>query len=389
MGSAYPSPGVYREERFLAPAAPLATGVPGFVGFGATGAGMPVELRRAEELRDRFEPPDGLDGYLEAAVVGFFANGGRRCFVVGANAEHNPGGNLIAALTRLAPVTDLDLVAIPDIAWLPDADSCRRVERALLTHCAEQGDRFAILDAPRTIASEGRNIAAAFAAWRRGLAGAALANAACYYPWVQVADAAGTKPRSVPPCGHVAGVFARSDAAVGVFKAPANQALDGIVDLASHIDTDTQAVLNPIGINCLRALPGRGLRLYGARTLSQDPQWRYVNARRLVLTLTRWIDRNLAWAAFEPNTPGLWQRIRRELDVHLGGLWQVGALEGARPADAFRVQCDAEINPPEGREQGRVLTEIALRPAAPAERIVLRITHGMSGARIDAQAAPQ
>jgi phage tail sheath protein FI len=173
----------------------------------------------------------------------------------------------------------------------------------------------------------------------------------------------------------VAGVFARCDARVGVFKAPANEALIGVLDLEFPLGPEVQAGLNPQGVNCLRALPGRGLRVWGARTLSADPTWLYVNVRRLFITLARWIDRNMGWAAFEENTPRLWTRIRRELGVYLGALWEAGALRGASAAEAFYVKCDAETNPAGDRDQGRVVTEIGLAPTAPAEFVVVRIAH--------------
>jgi len=188
--------------------------------------------------------------------------------------------------------------------------------------------------------------------------------------------------RSVPPCGHVAGIFARSDTRVGVFKAPANEGLIGVLDLEFLIDASVQENLNPEGINCLRAFPGRGLRVWGARTLSADANWRYINVRRLFLTLARWIDRNMGWAAFEANTPRLWIRIQRELNVYLGQLWRAGALKGASAAEAFYVKCDSETNPAEERDLGRVTTEVGLAPASPAEFVVVRIIHRLGAAQL-------
>jgi phage tail sheath protein FI len=148
------------------------------------------------------------------------------------------------------------------------------------------------------------------------------------------------------------------------------------------VDAATQERLNPEGINCLRALSGRGLRVWGARTLSPDPNWLYINVRRLVLTLARWIDRNMGWAAFEANTARLWNRIQRELNVYLAGLWQAGAIKGASAAEAFYVKCDSETNPAEEREQGRVTTEIGLAPASPAEFVVVRVVHRPGAAQL-------
>jgi phage tail sheath protein FI len=160
---------------------------------------------------------------------------------------------------------------------------------------------------------------------------------------------------------------------VGVFKAPANEEVLGVLDLETNIDNSIQDQLNPEGVNCLRAFPGRGIRVWGARTLSRDPNWRYVSVRRLFLTLRRWIDLNMAWATFEPNELPLWVRIQRELTTYLTTLLRAGALQGATPAQAFYVKCDAETNPPDLREAGQVVTEIGLAPLAPAEFIVVRI----------------
>jgi len=377
------APGVYREDVFVRPAVALPTGVPGFVGFGQT-AGGPVLLHRADDLATQFTAAAGVDGYLAAAVAGFFVNGGERCYVVGAPADGNREQALIASLADLGPLDDLDLVAVPDAMTLA-ADAILRVQRAVLVHCGEHGNRFAILDAPSG-QDPALDAVAALKTWLQQLTvgGTNPANAALYYPWIKVAAAGVDGGRAVPPCGHVAGIYARSDTRVGVFKAPANEELQGVLDLEYPIEVATQAGLNPVGINCLRAFPGRGLRVWGARTLSNDANWRYVNVRRLFLTLGRWIDRNLAWAAFEPNTPRLWNRVARELNVYLDKLWQAGALKGAIAAEAYYVKCDTETNPVEQREQGRVTTEIGLAAALPAEFIVVRIIHRAGGSALSA-----
>jgi len=383
VASAYKAPGVYREDVYVRPAVRLPTGVPGFVGFGQTSGGGPALLHRAEKLAEHFEAATGVAGYLADAVAGFFANGGTRCYVVGADAGSNQEQALTDALARLGPLADLDLVAVPDAMTLTEDQARQRVQQAMLAHCDGHGNRFAVLDAP-----DGRDpqidATMALKAWRQAITvgGADPANAALYYPWVKVLSGSVMGGRPVPPCGHVAGIFARSDARVGVFKAPANEPLNGVLDLEFPIDAGTQEQLNPEGVNCLRAFPGRGLRVWGARTLSLDPNWRYINVRRLFLTLTRWVERNLTWAAFEPNTPRLWLRIQRELNVHLGNLWQAGALKGTTAAEAFYVKCDAETNPADEREQGRVATEIGLAIALPAEFIVARIIHRAGGAQL-------
>jgi uncharacterized protein len=213
-------------------------------------------------------------------------------------------------------------------------------------------------------------------------------NAALYFPWLDTGlrDQEGTI-QYVPPCGHVAGVYARSDMRAGVHKAPANEVLEGVLDLEINLSNAQQGALNPQGVNALRAFPGRGIRVWGARTLSPNSAWIYVNVRRLFLTAGRWIERNLASTVFEPNDPNLWARILRELNAYFNGLFQQGALKGATPAAAFYVKCDAEINPPAVRDAGQVITEIGLAPVVPGEFVVVRIIHSASGIIISGSAA--
>jgi phage tail sheath protein FI len=363
------SPGVYFESVFVKPDARLVTGVPGFVGFAGGTVNAPVPLHRKEELSAAVVVQPG--SYLADAVAGFFDNGGARCYVVGADAgpSVDPVRALGTALETLGPLDDLDLVAMPDAMSLAEAASREDAQRQLVAHCAAHGNRLAILDPhPASTPLE-------VLAQRERLAGGQVEpiGAALYYPWIRLPD--GESLRSVPPSGHVAGVFARTDARVGVFKAPANEELLGVFDLEVAVGADEQDQLNPAGVNCLRAFPGRGIRVWGARTLSREEEWRYVNVRRLFLTLRRWIDLNMTWAAFEPNGPRLWIRITRELTSYLTTLWQNGAMTGATPSDAFFVKCDAETNPPELRANGAAVTEIGLAPSAPAEFVIVRIVH--------------
>jgi phage tail sheath protein FI len=155
-----------------------------------------------------------------------------------------------------------------------------------------------------------------------------------------------------------------------------------VLDLESNLTDVQQGNLNPQGINCLRAFPGRGIRVWGARTLSHNPAWNYVNVRRLFLTAGRWIERNLSNAVFEPNDHKLWARIRRELTAYFSGLFRQGALKGNKAEEAFYVKCDTETNPPEVRDSGTVITEIGLSPMIPSEFIVIRIVHSAIGMTI-------
>jgi phage tail sheath protein FI len=207
-------------------------------------------------------------------------------------------------------------------------------------------------------------------------------NGALYYPWIKVQTPSMPQGALMPPCGHIAGVYARTDQRTGVHKAPANEALEGVLDLEREIDDLTQGQLNPQSVDCLRAFPGRGIRVWGARTLSNNSAWLYINVRRLFLTASRWIERNMSAMIFEQNDPSLWTRIERELTAYLNGLFQRGALKGSKPQEAFYVKCDAETNPSEVREEGRVVTEIGLAPAVPNEFVIVRIVHGASGVTI-------
>ncbi|HYT16554.1 MAG TPA: hypothetical protein VEL80_09250, partial [Burkholderiales bacterium] len=211
MAAAYKIPGIYREDVYVRPVAPLPTGVPGFIGFGQT-TGGPILLHRAEDLAGSFNMPAGVDGYLADAVAGFFANGGVRCYVVGASATGDRERALQDAFDLLGPLTDLDLVAVPDAMILPE-DAAQRVQSAAIAHCSVHGNRFAILDAPGGKDPGNPDVVEALKTWRRALmlGRAQPANAALYYPWVKVPSADIVSGRSVPPCGHVAGIFARSD----------------------------------------------------------------------------------------------------------------------------------------------------------------------------------
>ncbi|HEV2705501.1 MAG TPA: phage tail sheath subtilisin-like domain-containing protein [Pyrinomonadaceae bacterium] len=392
MSANYKTPGVYRSEIFLRPEEPFQTGVPAFVGFadvvpaaGQTPSRQPVMLFRKEEFAAKFKTPQ--DAYLAEAVRGFFSNGGTRCYIVPVDATATDReAALLAALETLAPLTDFDLVAVPDAMMLYTPtqqtqsafDAVLRVQRGVIMHCAAHNDRMALLDSLPARTTE--TVLTQRASLVTGLPDAS--NAAFYYPWIQVFDADLNERdpktrglRYVPPSGHVAGIYARTDRSVGVYKAPANAEVLGAIDLEIAVDNQTQEQLNPQGVNCLRAFAGRGLRVWGARTLARDNFWRYVNVRRQFLTVNRWIALFMTWSSFEPNAARLWVRIERELTAYLETLWRSGALKGEVREDAFYVKCDEETNPPEVRDTGEVVTEVGLALVAPAEFVVVRIFH--------------
>jgi phage tail sheath protein FI len=184
----------------------------------------------------------------------------------------------------------------------------------------------------------------------------------------------------VPPCGHAAGVWARTDNTRGVHKAPANETILGITGLGFQVTHDEQGQLNRNGLNCIRAFPGRGIRIWGARTLSSDPEWRYLNVRRLFNYVCESIMQGTQWAVFEPNDERLWTQLRISIGNFLQRTWSEGALFGATPDQAFFVKCDSETNPEEIIEAGQVVCEIGIAPVKPAEFVIFRISQYAAGA---------
>jgi phage tail sheath protein FI len=185
----------------------------------------------------------------------------------------------------------------------------------------------------------------------------------------------------------VAGIYSRTDREVGVHKAPANAVVEGVLDLRVGLDDAQVGELYDRRVNCLRSVPGRGIRVWGARTLSDDPGWRSVNVRRVFLTLGRWLERFMADAVHEPNDVRLWVRIMRDLTAYLDGLYRRGALKGRTPEEAYFVKCDGETNPPDVVDAGMVVTQIGMAPAAPAEFIVVRVVHGTGGVALTTSVA--
>ncbi len=176
-----------------------------------------------------------------------------------------------------------------------------------------------------------------------------------------------------PPCGHVAGVYASTDLKTGVHKAPANQELAWVQGLSVDITPEIQGALNPIGVNCIRSFPGRGIRIFGARTVSSVPQWRYVNVRRLIMMIEEALEEACQFAVFEPNNFTLRQTLTISISNYLTVLWQQGALNGAKADDAFQVRCDDSNNPPDLADTGQLVIDVLVAPVKPAEFVVIRI----------------
>jgi hypothetical protein len=182
----------------------------------------------------------------------------------------------------------------------------------------------------------------------------------------------------VPPSGYIAGVFARCDIQSGVHKAPANEPLQGVTQLTLNLTDDHIGQLNVDGVNPLRSFTGRGIRIWGARTLSPDPDWRYLNVRRLFIMLRKSLINGTQWVSFEPNTPNTWSVLEREIKVFMQKLWSLGYFAGATEAEGYLVKCDSETNAPEIIDSGRLITEIRVAPALPAEYILFTLEQEMN-----------
>lgn len=277
--------------------------------------------------------------------------------------------NFTTALDTLRAIDDINFIAVPDRPTAP-AQLMLTVQQALIAHCELQADRFAILDADPGAPSFGNS---SLETQRRGL-DSTRGYAGMYGPWLRVVPSNDGPPILVPPSGHVAGIFARSDSTRGVHKAPANEIVNGALGVERRISLIEQGQLNLLGINIVQVFQDGGRPiLWGARTTATDTNWQYVNIRRLFLYLEESIQEGIRWAVFEPNNLALWQKLKRTLTDFLLRAWRDGALFGAKPQDAFYVRIDEALNPFSEQQLGRLHIEIGVRPSYPAEFIVVRI----------------
>lgn len=293
---------------------------------------------------------------------------------VGDSADRTGFGGLEA----IDPVT---MVCVPDLMsayqlGMIDLEGVQAVQLAMIAHCELMADRVAILDPPPGLNAQ------QIREWRVDKAGYDSKYAALYWPWVKVFDPGSGQAVLVPPSGHVAGIWGRNDDTRGVHKAPANENIRGALSLEIQITKAEQDLLNPQGVNCIRAFPGRGIRVWGARTLSSDPAWRYLNVRRLFNYLEESILSGTQWAVFEPNDDSLWAKMRRTIAAFLVNEWRKGALFGLTPDEAFYVRCDDETNPAEGIDAGEVVCEIGVAPVKPAEFVIFRLSQYSGGASL-------
>jgi phage tail sheath protein FI len=342
-------PGVYIEELPLLPAIKgVPTSVAGFIGVSERGP-VPVLLTSLAEFRQAHPNPSQ---FLSLAVEGFFANGGSQCYVATISADDS----FQNALDALAPVK-LQLLCCPDEGLVPNAASLMAV------HCEQMKDRFCILQSPQPVIPEVTHqgpVQSAFAAY--------------YYPWISVLSNGVSV--TIPPAGHVAGVYARTDAQHGVHIAPAGSkaTLTGVTGLSVNINTAEGELLNSRGINVIRNFPGQGNMVWGARTTSQDQEWLYVPIRRVMIFIEQSLQSGLQGALFEPNGPTLWMSVRAAIESFLLQQWKAKALVGTTAKEALSVRCDQTTMTQADIDNGSAIALVGVAMLHPAEFMFLRVT---------------
>ena len=270
--------------------------------------------------------------------------------------------------TGIQAFLDNDVVSIMAVPGVTDPN----VQLTLVAHCENLASRFAVLDLPRSAKKVDEIIA------HRDIFSSSYA--ALYHPWLQVFDPLDKKNIAIPPSGSVAGLFARSDNSRGVHKAPANEVVKACVGLDCAFNKGEQDILNPKGVNLIRSFPGQGIRVWGARTVSSDPSWKYVNIRRLFIFIEESIKANTNWAVFEPNDQALWTRVQRTISVFLNNMWRNGSLAGASADEAFFVNIGRNTMSQDDIDNGRLVCVIGVAPVKPAEFVIFRITQNTGSA---------
>ena len=335
----------------------------------------PATLTRAVELIAALQTP----------VTGVRLTGGHDGVMptpdnlLGSAADPDVATVRATGLYALGEIDDIAIVALPDAGTYADLTNCQVAASHLIGHAEDLRYRIAVVDAPQgSSMTEVRDFRGKFDSTR----------AALYHPWIEVLDplqrpAQGSPPRRVllPPSGFVTGIYARTDITRGVYKAPANEVVQGLTRFEANINKARNDVLNPEGINALRFFEGRGNRVWGARTMTSDSEWIYVNVRRLFIYLEHSIDNSMQYAVFEPNNPRLWDSIRRSVEDFLYVQWLSGALLGATPEEAFFVRCDRTTMTQNDLDNGRLICLIGVAPTKPAEFVIFRIGQFTADAR--------
>ncbi len=381
----YLSPGVYVEEIEIGakPIEGVSTSTVGFVGMAEKGENdKPALVTNWGQFTEKFGRYTTTQPYLAPAIYGFFANGGSRCFVVkvkdgAADGDYvgtDGGPGKRTGLQAFNEIDEINIVCIPGVT----SDT---VQKAMITHCENMKDRFSILDPTE-------NATVAEVQTQKEKVVSEKGYAALYYPWIKAPVETQKNGKItldqifVPPSGYIAGIYARSDTERGVHKAPANEIVQGALEIKLSITKGEQDILNPKGINCIRAFPGRGILVWGARTTASDALWKYVNVRRLLLYIEESIDEGTQWVVFEPNSEKLWGRVRATITEFLTRVWRDGALMGTKAEEAFFVKCDRTTMTQDDIDNGRLICVIGVAPVKPAEFVIFRIAQWAGGSAV-------
>jgi phage tail sheath protein FI len=339
-----------------------------------TGADEGLELLDAllqtdPELQTNLLNPLSTDVDRSVDIVLAGGNDGERPDASAYEGTADPGSTIKTGLKAFEDIDEISIVAAPGSTYLYREPSWRdeavTIQDLLIAHAENMRYRIAVLDSgDNQSVSDVRALRAKLDS----------SYAALYYPWVTILDPVTNKEINLPPSGFVAGIYARNDINRAVYKAPANEVVTLAINFEVVLNKGQQDVLNPLGINCFRYFPpDRGYRLWGARTISSDPEWKYVNLRRYFAYLEHSIDKGTQWAVFEPNGPLLWANVRQTISGFLQNEWQNGALLGDKPESSYFVRCDRSTMTQNDLDNGRLVCLIGVAALRPAEFVIFRI----------------
>jgi phage tail sheath protein FI len=383
----YLTPGVYVENTYIGPRPiqRVSTGTAGFVGMAEKGDELndkPELVTSWVEFVSKFGRYTLAQPYLAPAVYGFFENGGARCYVTkvknaASDDDHigvDKGPSNRSGLQAFVSVNEINIVCIPGMA-------SNLVQKGMISHCEAMKNRFCILDPARDADINALRKQKELLVSEKGYA-------ALYYPWIKatIETLKGGEVKLineyVSPSGYLAGVYARTDRNRGVHKSPANEIVQGAIGVKAAVTQRQQDILNPLGINSIRAFAGRGIRVWEGRTISTDSLWKYVNIRRLFLFLEESIVEGTQWVVFEPDNQKLWASVKQSITQFLTEVWKDGALMGSKVEQAFFVKCDLTTMTKNDIANGRLIILIGVAPVKPTEFIVFRVTHSPGGSTV-------
>lgn len=354
----FKQPGVYVQELTIGPKPiqGVSTSTTAFLGETQKGPVTPTLVTSWLQFKTVFGGTFGEDKFLPYAVEGFFLNGGLRCYI-----RKVCDNDYAAALLELEQIEEISLV------YSPNAQATAGLTDLLFDHCERLRNRFTIIDSvkgqlPSSVSKPKR----------------ACSFAALFYPWIKVPENSTAKICTVPPGGYVAGVYAKSDFERGVHKAPANLPVQGVVGLEFVVSNAQQYGLNSQSINCIRDFSGRGILVWGARTLASDPERKYINVQRLMIYLEQSITQSIKWVQFEPNNDKTWTKLKLATENFLYESWQTGMLMGTKPDQAYFVRCDRSTMTQNDIDNGRLIMQVGVAPVRPAEFIIFRVSHQLN-----------